>query len=233
MITAANWLGIDDSHITPISDNLGLMAETYQAFQRMQKKARQDAIDMQIVSGYRSFDRQLAIWQMKWDGQRPLYSINSKRLNYTDLSETERLHAILTWSALPGASRHHWGTDFDVYDQKSVQTSGHKFALITPEYEKNGVCYELACWLADNAEQFGFTRPYRHYNGGVAPEPWHLSYQPLASKILQALDLDVLKQQLQNTRIGGKDLILADLKSLFIRSTLNGLQNSTTSSQET
>ena len=28
--------------------------------------------------------------------------------------------AILLWSALPGASRHHWGTDFDVFDRAAV-----------------------------------------------------------------------------------------------------------------
>lgn len=226
MITSANWLGIDDSHIMPISDGLGLLPETFQAFHTLQKKAQQDGVDIQIVSGFRSFERQLAIWQMKWNGLKPLYSLDSQLIEFNNLSETERLHAILTWSALPGASRHHWGTDFDVYDKKSVESSCHKFELITPEYQENGVCYELNCWLAENAMQFGFTRPYRDYSGGVAPEPWHLSYQPIASQILKALDLDLLLRQLQNTDIGGKDLILANLESLFIQYTLNGKSSS-------
>ena len=32
------------------------------------------------------------------------------------LSPLEQLQAILRFSALPGTSRHHWGTDLDVYD---------------------------------------------------------------------------------------------------------------------
>lgn len=222
MITAANWLGIDDSHIKPIGSGLGLMADTFSAFSTMQKKAQHDGIDIQIVSGFRSFERQLAIWQMKWNGQRPLYSLNSELIDFSSLSEIDRLHAIMTWSALPGASRHHWGTDFDVYDKQSVESSGHKFELISPEYQENGVCYELNCWLAENANQFGFSRPYHHYSGGVAPEPWHLSYQPIATEILKALDLELLCAQIQNVDIGGKELILANLESLFIQYTLNG-----------
>jgi len=222
MITAANWLGIDDSHIKPIGSGLGLMADTFSAFSTMQKKAQHDGIDIQIVSGFRSFERQLAIWQMKWNGQRPLYSLNSELIDFSSLSEIDRLHAIMTWSALPGASRHHWGTDFDVYDKQSVESSGHKFELISPEYQENGVCYELNCWLAENANQFGFSRPYHHYSGGVAPEPWHLSYQPIATEILKALDLELLCAQIQNVEIGGKELILANLESLFIQYTLNG-----------
>ena len=109
-----------------------------------------------------------------------------------------------------------------MYDQKSVESSGHKFALITPEYQENGVCYELNCWLAKNADKFGFTRPYQHYSGGVAPEPWHLSYYPIAREILNTLDLNLLYGQLQKTDIGGKGLILANLESLFIQYTLNG-----------
>ncbi|MCZ8486094.1 D-alanyl-D-alanine carboxypeptidase family protein [Vibrio lentus] len=34
-------------------------------------------------------------------------------------SEQQKLSAILRWSALPGASRHHWGCDFDVFAHQS------------------------------------------------------------------------------------------------------------------
>ncbi len=225
MITSANCLGIDDSHIVPVDEKVGLAQETKDSFCAMQQAAFQDGIDIQIVSGYRSFDRQLAIWQAKWEGERPLYSLDNQPLDYAILSELERLHSILIWSALPGASRHHWGTDLDVYDKKSVESSGEKFQLITPEYEENGVCFELNCWLSENANRFGFTRPYAHYSGGVAPEPWHLSYQPIAEQVVQNLSLDALAVQLQKSDIGGKELILNLLESLFVRYTLNQGKN--------
>ena len=36
------------------------------------------------------------------------------------LAPQERIEAILLWSALPGASRHHWGTDLDLIDRRAV-----------------------------------------------------------------------------------------------------------------
>ena len=48
--------------------------------------------------------------------ERPLLDANNQPLDALQLGETERLHAILHWSALPGTSRHHWGTDLDIYD---------------------------------------------------------------------------------------------------------------------
>jgi hypothetical protein len=46
----------------------------------------------------------------------PLLDAHNQPLDALQLGETERLHAILHWSALPGTSRHHWGTDLDIYD---------------------------------------------------------------------------------------------------------------------
>ena len=93
------------------------------------------------------------------------------------------MFAILTWSALPGASRHHWGTDIDVFDKQKVESSGQKFELVTGEYESDGPCSALAHWLEDNIQNFGFSLPYASYTGGVAREPWHLSYRAIADQI--------------------------------------------------
>ncbi len=32
------------------------------------------------------------------------------------LSDLEKCKAMLRWSAVPGASRHHWGTEIDIFD---------------------------------------------------------------------------------------------------------------------
>ena len=45
--------------------------------------------------------------------------------------------AILVWSALPGASRHHWGTDLDVFD-RAVQPPGEPLELLARHYEPGG-----------------------------------------------------------------------------------------------
>ena len=68
----------------------------------------------------------------------------------------------MLWSALPGASRHHWGTDFDVYDKAKIESTGKKLELIPEEYEDNGPCALLSQWLFNNAEKFGFYFPIQN-----------------------------------------------------------------------
>jgi hypothetical protein len=94
----------------------------------------------------------------------------------------ERLHAILRFSAIPGTSRHHWGTDLDVYDTAAVAPD-YQLQLSLQEVEPGGVFDPLHCWLDDKmavGESHGCYRPYAIDRGGVAAERWHLSYAPLA-----------------------------------------------------
>ncbi|SPY94009.1 D-alanyl-D-alanine carboxypeptidase [Proteus mirabilis] len=65
------------------------------------------------ASFIRSFERQLAIWNGKFEGTRPVLDAESQPIDIQTLSEGQRCEAILKWSALPGASRHHWGTEID------------------------------------------------------------------------------------------------------------------------
>ncbi|GAB2683743.1 M15 family metallopeptidase [Aliiglaciecola aliphaticivorans] len=216
-------MGLNDCHIQPFNQHHGLVAAAKTAFEAMQLAAQQDNIDIQLASSFRSFDRQLAIWQKKWSGVLPINDIHSQPLDTSELTELEKIHAIMTWSALPGASRHHWGTDLDVFDKKAVEASGQSLQLISAEYEKSGPCYPLHCWLEDNADKFGFYRPYKFYNGGVAPEAWHLSYSPISKSIIKQLHLSELSKQLASVNIGGKQTILTHLNELFERYTLNGI----------
>ena len=100
------------------------------------------------------------------------------------MSERDLLFAILHWSAVPGASRHHWGTEIDVYDRNAI-AAGDSFSLQPHEYSEQGCFCRLAAWLdvslSKGDSSAGFFRPY---NGttGVAPEPWHLSYKPVAKR---------------------------------------------------
>ena len=222
MITLHNLMGLDDSHLIDCHSGQQLQAKVCQAFTEMQQAARADGIDCQIASGYRSFSRQLSIWQRKWAGEKTLLDMNEKPLEFALLSDSEKLHAILTWSALPGTSRHHWGTDFDVYDSQSVKQCGVPLQLVKSEYEDaNGPCFALNNWLSKNAEDYGFARPYQHYKSGVAAEPWHLSYKPLAQAYPPKMDINLLKQVLTENNINGLNVILSDIDSIYRRYVLN------------
>ena len=220
MITQAHTLGKDESLLVECQNGFRLLPEVCGAFKKMQWAAAQDNVDMQIVSSYRGFDRQLQIWQKKWSGIATLLDANENVLDATALSDKEKILAILTWSALPGASRHHWGTDLDVYDKSAVEQSQHDFQLVCSEYDR-GPCTQLNKWLNQNAIKFGFIRPYAKYNGGIAREPWHLSYQASADKISGLVDEKRLLANLMKSDILGLDCIITNMPDIYQRFVLN------------
>ena len=65
--------------------------------------------------------------------------------------------------------------------------------------------------------RFGFFRPYRTDRGGVSPEPWHLSYAPVALPALESLSLSMLRQVLDSSTIAGKPHVLARLPEIYTR----------------
>lgn len=216
-LSQAQLLGLDPSALQQTEEGFWLLPDVCQAFNAMQQAALADGINLHIVSSYRNFERQLFIWQQKWQGLRPLYHIDGQPLAVDALTDEQKLHAILTWSALPGASRHHWGCDFDVWDKLNCLAMEHKFELVQEEYQTGGPCHVLYCWLQQHAQRFDFYFPYQSYVGGVAPEPWHLSYYPISRKLLLDYDPESLRQLLHKTDIGGKTLILEKLDALLER----------------
>jgi LAS superfamily LD-carboxypeptidase LdcB len=220
VITQAHTLGKDESLLVECQNGFRLLPEVCEAFKRMQTAAAQDNVDIQIVSSYRSFERQLNIWQNKWSGKATLLDANENALDATALSDQEKILAILTWSALPGASRHHWGTDLDVYDKNAVETSHHDFQLVCSEYDQ-GPCTQLNIWLNQNATKFGFGRPYAEYKGGIAREPWHLSFHTSAEKMLAQLNEQTLLNTLIKSNILGLESIVANMPEIYQRFVLN------------
>jgi LAS superfamily LD-carboxypeptidase LdcB len=221
MINHQQIMGVDDSHVCSVDEHHSLLPEVRDAFKLMQEVAGNIGLDFQICSSFRSFNKQLSIWNRKWRGELPLYTLDGKILETEKLSDDEKIHAIMLWSALPGASRHHWGTDFDFYDKASVTQQSHDFKLTTDEYEQDGPCAELARWVESYAEEYGFYLPYAEYLGGVAREPWHLSYQPIAQQIQADFDIDGLASQLDNSEMLGKEAVLPLLSTLVERYTYN------------
>ena len=110
------------------------------------------------------------------------------------MSDAAWLGAILRYSALPGTSRHHWGTDLDIWDAAAVDP-GYVLRLSPAEYVADGVFSAMTQWIdelirADDAE--GFYKPYATDSGGIAPEAWHISYRPVASRYRRLLSPDTL-----------------------------------------
>lgn len=181
----------------------------------MQDTAFKDGVSIDIASSYRAVDRQLAIWNAKWKGNRPLLARDGSPLDVESLTDERKLKAILTWSALPGASRHHWGSDLDVYDKPKVDEIGHTLELIPTEYQSGGPCAELSQWLQEHMPNFGFFRPYETDKGGIACEPWHISHQATAQTLEKELTLTALTEFINSIEIAGKSVILDNLHWIF------------------
>jgi LAS superfamily LD-carboxypeptidase LdcB len=209
------------THLREIVDpRCTLHHEVVSPFLTLRAAAAADGIDLQAFSSFRDFDRQLMIWNGKFRGQRPMQDRAGQPLDPLALSPADRVTAILWWSALPGASRHHWGTDFDVVDARAMP-AGYKLRLVPDEYGPSGPFHRLTTWLDEHMHAFGFFRPYSTDRGGVAPEPWHLSYAPVAKRALEAFSVDQLRQVLACSAIDGKEEVLAVLDRNFATYVVN------------
>jgi len=187
------------------------------AFAALQEQALAAGIQLRIASGVRNFDRQLSIWNRKASGQLAVLGNDGQPVDLAQLTEIERVFAILRWSALPGASRHHWGTDMDVYDDRDLPAD---YRLQLTADESRTVFARLHAWLDEQIERGqaqGFIRPYQQDRGGIAPEPWHLSYAPLAQVFQRAFSPPQLAMILAETDIALKGAILANLDEIHRR----------------
>jgi LAS superfamily LD-carboxypeptidase LdcB len=143
--------------------NAYLRDEVYDAFKDMWKAAKKDDINLVIISATRNKEYQTGIWNRKWA------SFGGP--------ENTRAERILQYSAMPGTSRHHWGTDFDL---NALENS----------YFEQGEGLKIYQWLNANAYRFGFFQPYTSFNAyrdvGYRLEKWHWSYYPTTQKMQRA-----------------------------------------------
>lgn len=173
-------------------------------------------IDLVPVSSFRDFARQLAIWNAKFRGERALLDASGCHLDRSCLGPAELIDTILVWSALPGASRHHWGSDLDVIDRAAVPP-GYAPRLVAEEFAPGAPFARLDTWLRESAGRFGFYRPYTSFRGGVQPEPWHLSFAPVAVPALETLTVAHLAAALESAEVEGRELLLERLPELHAR----------------
>lgn len=223
----AQALGLTDSHIHYFAQNLlfpdkkvGVHQHMLPAFQALAAKAKTVGITIEIASGFRSFERQLLIWNNKYAGKTAVKNIHGECVDLTALSADDIIQAILLFSALPGASRHHWGCDIDLY-APNLLAKDQQLQLEPWEYESSGPMAKLSEFLAKEAQGLGFYFPYDSYRQGVAKEPWHLSYAPVANTYQQAFDINTLKQCLSDTEINGKTAIIDNLANIVEKFVMN------------
>ncbi|TDB63192.1 M15 family metallopeptidase [Photorhabdus khanii] len=214
MITANMLTGLATGHLISLSGNHRLQPEAVKSFLSMQQAAANAGINLQPASTFRDFQRQQAIWNGKFRGERPVLDENSQPIDITQLTEGELCQAILRWSALPGASRHHWGTELDIYDP-TILPENQKLQLEPWEYENGGYFEPLTHWLTENMAHFGFYRPFVGKRDGVAYEPWHISYRPLSGQLEKLLTKQILLDAWQQHDIAGIDWLSANLPYLF------------------
>lgn len=156
-----------------LNNKIYLRKETYEAFLKMKEEASKEKIDLKILSGFRSFDYQKKdIWEKKWNGDT---LVAGKNLLKTIPDELKRMQKILEYSAIPGTSRHHWGTEIDI---NSVNLSYFNSEKGKKEYN----------WMNENASKFGFCQPYNKKDAinprtGYSEEKWHWSYLPISKDL--------------------------------------------------
>ena len=222
-------LGLSDTHVARLNPEaslgeISLHPAAAAAFMSLRAEGLRAGLDLRVVSGYRSFARQLQIWNGKARGERMLLDDAENELDAATLAPDALVLAILRWSALPGASRHHWGSDFDVVDAAAMPP-GSSPGLRVAEYERAGMFSRLGCWLdleLGSGSMHGFFRPYQGLGPGVGREPWHLSYAPLAAHCEGALDVSRLRDLLAGSGMLLWDAVDASLERLLQRFSLLG-----------
>ncbi|MEI9749487.1 M15 family metallopeptidase [Moellerella wisconsensis] len=215
-LTIEQLTGRACGHLVSLNSHHRLQFNATKAFLALQQAAARAGFKLQPASSFRDFTRQQAIWNGKFTGARVVLDADSQPLDITQLSEGKLCEAILRWSALPGASRHHWGTELDIYDPFLLPED--KSLELTPwEYEEGGYFYHLSQWLTENMAAFDFYRPFTATDAGVAYEPWHISYWPLSHQAEALLTPEVIAQILSTEDIAGKTWLLANLSTVFER----------------
>ncbi len=132
--------------------------------------AKRDGINLYVSSSTRSFSHQRRLWNARYNGTKVTAGKNLK-MAYPD--PEERILELTKYSAPPGISRHHWGTDVDL-NSTSLAYWG------SPRGER------ILAWLSKNAGNYGYVMVYtEHRTAGFSYEPWHWSYAPLARPILR------------------------------------------------
>lgn len=178
-----------------VNDYSGLLPEVVAAYKKMAAAAAEDGIKLKVVSGFRSYDRQVRIWNAKY-----------KEYRKQGLMPPEAVSKIVEYSTIPGTSRHHWGTDLDIIDEGPEISE----KVLDPEkFAEGGPFYKMKTWMDEHASEYGFERVYTNdkQRKGFHYEPWHYSYAPISIAMLRAYLEHGLLKTLDTKRILGGQVL--------------------------
>lgn len=163
------------------------------------------AVSSWTESGHRGFTRQRGIWERKFNftgaafdritpaavaacprsgltaGRQWDPSNTAHQTCWASLTDEQKQREILQASSAPGISRHHWGSDFDLFSVEPTEWTtsgtGRNFA---DEYT----------WLQNNAASYGFIQSFTSTSVpagsvGYMEERWHWSYYPVSQALLE------------------------------------------------
>ena len=199
------------SELTLYNDSIPLTLKAGKAFVKMQKAAKKDGILLQIVSGYRSYDRQKSIWNRKF-----------KTNKENGLSPEENIQKIIEYSTLPGTSRHHWGTEIDLIDGSKKREGD---VLVAEKFHGNGPYVRMKEWMDLNAAKYGFYLPYTQNpdRPGFYYEPWHYSYAPLSIPLLKSYVKMDLNKVLITDGLEGSTHLTSKFISTYFKENILGI----------
>ena len=163
------------------------------AFEKMKTAALKDGINIEVVSAYRSFQKQKNIFENKY-----------KRYINKGLTPIQSVEKIIEYSTIPGTSRHHWGTDIDIIDANYPKP---KSVLEEENFYGNGPYCHLKNWMDRHSESYGFYEVYTKNPNrkGVKYEPWHFSYAPVSKPMLKEYQKLDIKRILKEEKILGHE----------------------------
>ena len=167
-----------------------LLPEVQQAFNKMKDAAKaKTGLDMEIVSDFRTLKYQRdSLW--------------NKKFNSLSGTEAEKVKQVADYTAVPGLSRHHWGTDIDI---NSVDIANWDPACVGTT-SCNKAVYD---WLKQNAAKYGFCQPYDGTSSIVNPEPWHWSYKPISKQLTELHMKEVTAADIKGKNIAGENTIIS------------------------
>lgn len=197
-----------------VGKDYALLSEVAKAYEQMAAAAKKEGIIIKVVSSYRSYDHQKAIWNRKFAHYKA-----------QGMEDGQIISKILEYSTLPGTSRHHWGTEVDIIDAIPPAEGD---VLLPQKFHDKGPYTALREWLEIHANKFGFFLPYTQNKdrSGFKYEPWHYSFAPISIPFLKSyLKID-LNASIIDSDIGGKALLDQDFLRKYTQSHVMGIDKS-------
>lgn len=208
--------GLEKENLVQIpSTNYFVRNSVLEPFLKLSESARKSGFDIRVESAFRSFDRQLSIWNRKATGKLKLLDADGIPFRKVPENATERMRSILLWSALPGASRHHFGTELDVIDGNSVP-DGYEVELT--EEECSGMFAPFHRWLSEQIQAgkaFGFERVFVPGRGKIRPERWHISHRASAAEQEALFEPEMLRTIYERSEMELKEAVLEHFDELM------------------